>query len=58
MMGATAPTVTGQHQAKDLAIRNGRVSDVNIHFEDNDNDDGQNQSRKINALASLLDINM
>jgi hypothetical protein len=38
-MGATATTVASQRQAKDLVIWNGRLSDVNIHFEDKDNDD-------------------
>jgi hypothetical protein len=28
------------HQAKDLTIRNVRVFNVNIHFHDNDDDDG------------------
>ena len=40
MMGATATIVAG-HQAKDLTIRNGRISDVNIHFDKNDDDDGK-----------------
>jgi hypothetical protein len=35
MMGATATIVSG-HQAKDLTIRNGRIGNVNIHFDKND----------------------
>jgi hypothetical protein len=39
MMGSTAAIIAGHQEAKDLTIRDVHIGDVNIHFDNNNNDD-------------------